>query len=128
MADGVVGSQPLNVSRWIQDFAPFVLLSPHHCSWHSLSQDSASAKGEQAKVSPDALKALGRARSGAMIVASSRAIKDDDRDPPCVRAKREYVDIVDWVSGLFKCRGDNGTASGRGSLWQVVLDCIAIAA
>lgn len=88
-----------------------ILLSPHHCSWHSLSHDSWSEKGEEAEVSSDAREALDQARSGATIVASSKAIKDDDDDPPCIRAKREYVKIVDGVSGTFKCTGEHPSES-----------------
>jgi len=80
-----------------------LLVSPHHCSWHSLSWDSWSELGEKAKVSADARSALGQARSGAMIVASSKPISDDDSDPPCIRAKREYVSILKPQSGEFIC-------------------------
>jgi hypothetical protein len=83
-----------------------VLQTPHHCSWHSLSYDSWSEKGEDAEVCEDARKALGQARDGAVIVASSVAIKDDDKDPPCIRAKREYQDIADGAGGSFKCVGE----------------------
>lgn len=80
-----------------------ILLSPHHCSWHSLSYDSWSEKREKAEVSKDARSALGQAQDKAFIVASSDEIKDDDKDPPCIRAKREYKDIVDEVGGTFLC-------------------------
>lgn len=80
--------------------------TPHHCSWHVLSHDSWSELGETAKVSEDARSALGQARFGAMIVASCNPIKDDDCDPPCIRAKREYKAIVDSVSGTFICTGE----------------------
>ncbi len=83
-----------------------VLIAPHHCSWHSLSYDSWSKMGEKVKVSEPARKALGQALSGALIVASSKPIKDDENDPPCIRAKREYLDILDGVKGEFKCVSD----------------------
>jgi hypothetical protein len=84
-----------------------ILLSPHHCSWHSLSYDSWSELGEDAKVSEDARKALSQAREGAAIVASSKPIKDDDVDPPCIRAKREYEAIANTAKGSFKCVGEH---------------------
>ena len=84
-----------------------ILLSPHHCSWHSLSHDSWSEMREQAEVSEKARNALSQARYGATIVASSNPIKDDDNDPPCIRAKREYEAIVDDVAGTFKCVGEH---------------------
>jgi len=85
-----------------------LLLAPHHCSWRSLSWDSWSEKGKNAKVSQAARDALGQARSGATIVASSKTITDDDADPPCIRAKREYQDILKGVTGTFTCAGDGG--------------------
>jgi hypothetical protein len=83
-----------------------VLQTPHHCSWHSLSADSWSELGEKARVSVKARKALSQARSGAYIIASSKPIKDDDVDPPCIRAKREYVDIAASADGRFMCTGE----------------------
>jgi hypothetical protein len=83
-----------------------ILQTPHHCSWHSLSYDSWSEKGEDAEVCAEARSALSQTRKGAVIVASSRAIKDDDNDPPCIRAKREYQDIAGNASGSFKCVGE----------------------
>lgn len=80
-----------------------VMQTPHHCSWHSLSYDSWSDKKENAKVEPAARSALGQARPGAVIVASCKPIKDDDVDPPCIRAKQEYQDILKAKGGTFLC-------------------------
>mgnify|MGYP002717867323 CR=1 FL=1 len=85
-----------------------LLQTPHHCSWHSLSHDSWSKKGEDAKVSEDARSALGQPRVGATIIASSKTITDDDSDPPCIRAKREYESILEDVDGDFICVADEG--------------------
>jgi hypothetical protein len=87
-----------------------ILQSTHHCSWHSLSYDSWRDLGEAAKVSWDARNALSQARAGAVIVASSKPVKADDADPPCIRAKREYEAIVQQVSGSFKCTGEYPSA------------------
>ena len=54
----------------------------------------------------NARSALSQALSGANIVASSKPIKDDDSDPPCIRAKREYEDILEPVTGEFRCTGE----------------------
>jgi hypothetical protein len=83
-----------------------VLIAPHHCSWHCLSYDSWSDLGEDAQVSEPARKALGQARSGALIIASSKSITDDDSDPPCIRGKREYEDILSPQNGEFRCVAD----------------------
>ena len=83
-----------------------ILQAPHHCSWRSLSHDSWSELGEDAKVSAGARNALSQAHKGAVVVASSKPIKDDGNDPPCIRAKREYEDIVRGVGGRFTCVGE----------------------
>ena len=79
-----------NRYHWRADYLSYdILLSPHHCSWHSLSYDSWSEKGEDAQVCEDALSALSQIRSGATIVASRVPIEDNDNDPPSIRAERE---------------------------------------
>ena len=83
-----------------------VLIAPHHCSWRSLSWQSWSTHGEKAAVSADARDALAQARSGAVVLASSKPVKDGDGDPPCIRAKREYVSIVKLKGGEFRCVAD----------------------
>lgn len=83
-----------------------ILQTPHHCSWRSLSYDSWSDLGDDAEVCNDARSALAQTRTGAVLVASSKAISDDDSDPPCVRAKREYEDIADEADGEFMCVAD----------------------
>jgi hypothetical protein len=82
-------------------------IAPHHCSWHSLSYDSWSEFREKARVSRDARNALGQAEPGAYVLSSSNSIKDDDVDPPCIRAKREYLSILDPVGGVFRGIADS---------------------
>ena len=60
----------------------------------------------KAKLDADARKALSQTRDGAVIVASCKPIKADDSDPPCIRAKREYVEIVEEAKGEFYCTGE----------------------
>ena len=81
--------------------------TPHHCSWRSLSYDSWSDLGEDAEVCDAARNALSQGRDGALIIASSKPIKNDDNDPPCIRAKREYEDIAEDFDGEFKCVGEH---------------------
>lgn len=90
-----------------------LLQTPHHCSWHTLSHDSWSEMREKAQVSKDARSALAQTRSGAIIVATSKAIKDDDKDPPCIRAKREYESIVKDAKGSFMCTGEWPTEAAQ---------------
>ena len=70
-----------------------------------MSYDSWSDLGENAEVCEDARNALSQIQDGAMIVASSDPIKDDENDPPCIRAKREYVSIAN-DDDAFKCTGE----------------------
>ena len=70
-----------------------LLLTPHHCSWHSLSYDSQS-EDDNPQVCEDAKSALSQTKSGARIVAQCKAIKDNDDDPPSKAAKDEYLTIV----------------------------------
>ncbi|AMN80578.1 hypothetical protein [Pseudomonas azotoformans] len=92
-----------------QTLAYDLLLAPHHCSWHTLSWDSWSGKGENAKVSEAARNALSQAKKSATIISSSKKIADDFNDPPCIRAKREYKAILRGVDGWFACTEENGS-------------------
>ena len=89
-----------------------ILLAPHHCSWHSLSHDSWREDRENARVSVAARAALSQTRAPAVVVASSKAIKDDDSDPPCIRAKREYEAIIASGNGSFVCVGEPESKPG----------------
>jgi len=70
-----------------------VLQAPHHCSWRSMSHESWSESSGTAEVSENAFNALSQARPGAVVVASSKPVKDDDSDPPCHGAKETYEGI-----------------------------------
>ncbi len=93
-----------------------LLLTPHHCSWHSLSYDSWSENHEDAEVSQDARSALSQTRSGAVLVASCDPIKDDDNDPPCYGAKLEYEEIAREAKGSFVCTGEYPSTSAPAPL------------
>lgn len=70
-----------------------LLSIPHHCSWHSLSYDSQS-ECDDPKVCRGAKQALSQKKLGARLIAQSKAIKNDDDDPPSKAAKDEYLTIV----------------------------------
>lgn len=78
------------------------LLAPHHCSWHTMSEDSES-ECDNPTADKDALNALGQANKKAFIVSSSKAIKNDEDTPPSYRAKKEYEKILEKVGGKFLC-------------------------
>ena len=102
---------------WRADWLSYDLLqAPHHCSWHSLSYDSWSEEREDAEVCQDARDALAQTRTGATVVASGNPIKDDENDPPCIRAKREYETIVSGVAGSFICVGEEPSETSPGVL------------
>ena len=82
-----------------------LLLTPHHCSWHSLSYDSWS-DDEDPKPSREAKLALSQTRDGAFVVSSSKPIKNDKNDPPCWGARREYLSILESVDGKFCCTSE----------------------
>lgn len=88
-----------------------LLLTPHHCSWHSLSHDSWSELHEDAIVSESARSALSQIRKFGKIVASSEPILNDDNDPPCCGAKLVYVEIATGASGSFYCTGEYPSSS-----------------
>jgi hypothetical protein len=81
-----------------------LLLSPHHCSWHSLSYDSWS-ESENPQVNVKAKFALSQCREGAFIVSSSKPIKDDKSDPPCWGTRQEYLSILNKEDDRFYCTG-----------------------
>lgn len=82
-----------------------VLQAPHHCSWRSLSEESWSETNGEADVNDEAYNALSQARPGALVVSSSKPIKSDDSDPPCIGAKETYQDM-DNVDE-FVCTGEH---------------------
>ncbi len=99
-----------------------LLLSPHHCSWHSLSYDSRSEKGDDAKVCEPAKSALSQIRAGGKIIASSCAIENDDCDPPSHAAKKEYESIAKKEKGEFLCVGELPTEENPAPLEFVIGD------
>src|SRR5882672_10164015 len=106
-----------------------VLLTPHHCSWHSLSYESWSESEGKAEVSQDARSALSQTRSSAVLVASSDPIKDDDNDPPCYGAKLEYEDIASAAGGSFVCTGEYPSASAPAPLvFSIASDGVTLSA
>lgn len=102
--------------KYNTDYLKYDLLqTPHHCSWHVLSFDSQS-QCDDPKVDADAKSALSQANSGAYIVSSSKAIKDDGSDPPSYAAKEEYLTI----SKNFKCTGEHPNETSHEPLEFIV--------
>lgn len=82
-----------------------LLLAPHHCSWGVLSGEKAS---KDAKVDPEARKALAQTDDGYVVTSCKKIVNDDD-NPPAHRAKVEYIDILDDADDRFYCTGVKGS-------------------
>lgn len=79
-----------------------LFLAPHHCSWTFFS----GLPSEQNKPSQKILDFLKRnKRQGALVIASSKPIKDDDDNPPHHQAAELYRDVVG--KGRFLCTGEH---------------------
>lgn len=71
-----------------------IFIAPHHCSW-TYFNDVPYKKGETdepVESSKDLIK--DHKMTGAVIIASSKQIKDDDDNPPHYPAKEEYVKLI----------------------------------
>ena len=71
-----------------------IFMAPHHCSW-TYFNDVPYKKGETdepVESSKDLIK--DHKTKGAVIIASSKQIKDDDDNPPHYPAKEEYVKLI----------------------------------
>ena len=83
-----------------------ILLTPHHCSLGSLSEDQynpgngRSGKGEDCEIDPDALAALSQANEGAYIVCST---KMPEKGEGKELAWRLYRKIAKSVNGTLLC-------------------------
>lgn len=71
-----------------------IFMAPHHCSW-TYFNDVPYKKGETDEP-VESSKALinDHKTKGAVIIASSKQIKDDDDNPPHYPAKEEYVKLI----------------------------------
>lgn len=71
-----------------------IFMAPHHCSW-TYFNDVPYKKGETdepVESSKDLIR--NHKMKGAVIIASSKQIKDDDDNPPHYPAKKEYVKLI----------------------------------
>lgn len=64
-----------------------IFLSPHHCSWSFFNEPD-----NKDEIMPSAESILSKQiGEKAHIVASSNEIKDDDNNPPCYEARKQYI-------------------------------------
>jgi hypothetical protein len=78
-----------------------LLLAPHHCSWTFFSE----GPSEDNEPSETVLKFLDMKREGALVIASSKPIVDDDDNPPHFVAAERYRECVGKSKLL--CTADN---------------------
>lgn len=72
------------------DFLKYdILLAPHHCSWKFFNVDD-----NKDEVVESSISILKYKMENAHIVSSSKEIKDDDSNPPCYQAKKQYIRVV----------------------------------
>ena len=74
-----------------------ILLAPHHCSWHAISNED-KKDGNADEVISDFLE---KSKERAFIVVSSKEIIRNDDNPPSYRAKNEYERHIN--EGRFQC-------------------------
>lgn len=86
-----------------------LLVPPHHTSRYVLGRKSEEGKFE---FSDDAIVALSQMRGHGWVVSSSKAIKNNDDDPPSWSAKQKYLNIladggsIDSAKDRFLCTGE----------------------
>lgn len=100
-----------------------ILQAPHHCSWHSLSEDSESdcaAKGIEPKVDQDAYDALSHANEDALIISSSTIF--GDTTPPSKKARKKYKEVLNDKNGTFYCVADSKKDGKQSSLVIELID------
>lgn len=68
-----------------------LFLSPHHCSWTFFND---TPQSENPKPVASSTTILGYSRTGARVIASSKAIKNNEDNPPHYQAKQQYVNQV----------------------------------
>jgi ribonuclease BN (tRNA processing enzyme) len=78
-----------------------ILIAPHHCSWHSISNED-SKTGNPHKTVSDFLE---ESKDIAHIIASSKPIKRNDDNPPSYRAMNEYKRHIS-KDDRFYCLGE----------------------
>ena len=78
-----------------------ILLAPHHCSWHAVSNED-SHTGYADSIIEDFLE---ESKDEAFIVASSKPIKRNDDNPPSYRAKNVYLKHLS-DNERFKCTSE----------------------
>lgn len=81
-----------------------LFLASHHCSWSVFNLRPSTDDSEP---SEKVLHLLNLKRGNAYIVASSKPILDDDKNPPSYRAKQIYVKKVG--NDRFLCTGEHPT-------------------
>lgn len=69
-----------------------IFIAPHHCSWTFFNNTPQKDNPDPVQSSLDI---LGYARTGAMVIASSKLIKNNEDNPPHYQAKKQYINKLE---------------------------------
>lgn len=83
-----------------------LLLAPHHCSWHAISNEDSHIGNADEAIEVF----LEKSKEKAYIVSSSKEIKRNNDNPPSYRAKNVYVKHLK-NSNRFKCTSEYPTTN-----------------
>lgn len=87
-----------------QDLEFDLFLAPHHCSWAFFSEEPSEEGNADDKI----VKFLNdRKRAGALVIASSKPIKNDDDNPPHYIAAEKYKEIFGSKNFICTCEHPN---------------------
>lgn len=93
-------------------------LAPHHCSWGFFNDTPIEDHPEPQKSS---LEMLTYAREGARVIASSRAVKDDGKNPPHFEAAEEYRKAV-GAENFLCIAGETDDATEEPLVFEITKD------
>lgn len=71
-----------------------IFLAPHHCSWSYFNDVPYNEEENGTPVESSKELIINHKTEGALIIASSKEIKDDDDNPPHYVAKKEYQKLI----------------------------------
>ena len=84
-----------------EDLTFDILLAPHHCSWHAISNEDTHT----GKVHETISQFFENSKDKAHVISSSKPIKRNNDNPPSYRAKNEYLKHLEDENRFF-CLGE----------------------
>ncbi len=93
-----------------------LFVAPHHCSWTFFNNTPQSENPDPVQT---ALDMLDNARKGAIVIASSKAIKNNDDNPPSYKAKQQYIKKLDSSDRFLNTATDPNEKSPEPILFEI---------